>query len=191
MAAAIAITDAGKYGKNGENVASMMDRLMNIDWFHHVGKEDPQTNNHLKNFMEAIGVDTYQMKWTPRDEVPQMISRLSLENSVLWGRLKNIPDEIKEKVEAAEHETELDELVYHVPELVYHGAFEGAYRMFEDEKTVAFLAGHAMYISVLACAWELADDPEGTKENPFHYAVCILEDGHLPLGPIGNTIYLS
>ena len=56
---------------------------------------------------------------------------------------------------------------------------------FGEEKTVKFLVGHAMYVSVLACAAELAEE-----KNVLLPIIELIEMGHVPLGPEGNTFYL-
>ena len=48
-----------------------------------------------------------------------------------------------------------------------------------------FLVGHAMYVSVLACAAELAEE-----KNVFLPIIELIEMGHVPLGPEGNAFYL-
>ncbi|MGE7768339.1 hypothetical protein [Peribacillus sp. NPDC096540] len=87
--------------------------------------------------------------------------------------------------DAAGNEKLLADIVDKVPEAVFHGAFKQALNVFRDEKAINFLVGHAMYISILACTAELAGDV-----NPFSFIVEVLADGHLPLGPEGNTFYL-
>ena len=135
--------------------------------------------------MSAIGVSEYKIKWLSAAQVSETVSRLSFESSILWEVLKDLPDQLKEKIDAVGNEKLLADIVDKVPEAVFHGAYKQALNVFRDEKAIKFLVGHAMYISVLACTAELAGDV-----NPFSFIVELLADGHLPLGPEGNTLYL-
>ncbi|MFB4162440.1 hypothetical protein ACE1TI_01120 [Alteribacillus sp. JSM 102045] len=191
MAVALEISDAKRYGANGENVGRLLERLMNIDWYQNVGKNNSSIVEKTEKFMNTLGIETYQVEVIKKEEVTTMAPVLSLEESHLWQELKEIPEQIKQKIEESERNEILEDIVYNVPELVYHGAFKGAYDIFEKEKTVAFLVGYAMYVSVLACAWEIVSDLKGWEDNPFLYIVEILEDGHLPLGPQSNTFFIS
>ncbi|AKN53194.1 Hypothetical protein AB434_0789 [Heyndrickxia coagulans] len=47
------------------------------------------------------------------------------------------------------------------------------------------MIGHAMYIGLLYCLYELAEE-----ENPVSFLLDILEAGNIPLGPDGNIFYL-
>ncbi|RSL33575.1 hypothetical protein D7Z54_09670 [Salibacterium salarium] len=191
MAATMDISSAQRYGKNGERVSRLIERLTNIDWYYDVGSKDSHIEDKLRQFMSTLEVQSYSLKWISKEEICEKAKDLSLEDSRLWEELQNIPDKLKEKIVEKEREDILDDIVHHIPEVVYHGAFKGAYDTFEEEKVVAFLVGHAMYVSVLACAWELITDDEAWQENPFIDVIDILEQGHLPLGPENNIFYLS
>ncbi|KQU21440.1 hypothetical protein ASG65_22190 [Bacillus sp. Leaf13] len=179
------IINEEKYGTDARSANEMIERLTSIDWYSQAGVKCNEAEKKVEQFMSAIGVSEYKIKWLSAAQVSEAFSRLSFESSILWGVLKDLPDQLKEKINAAGNEKLLADIVDKVPEAVFHGAYKQALNVFRDEKAIKFLVGHAMYISVLACTAELAGDV-----NPFSYIVELLEDGHLPLGPEGNTFYL-
>ncbi|SDH17402.1 hypothetical protein SAMN05192534_10268 [Alteribacillus persepolensis] len=190
VAVAVELADTKRYGNNGENVASLIERLADIDWYQKAGEQDKAVEEKLAESMKQLGVSTYQIEWIKPGEAADAIASLALEESSIWEQLKEVPDTIKAKMDEVNRETVVDDIVYNIPELVYHGSFAGAYQLFEDEKTTGFFTGHAMYISVLACLWEAAADLDGMKDNPFLPLVEILESGHVPLGLKKETIFV-
>lgn len=74
------------------------------------------------------------------------------------GALAEVPDQLKEKIVRAGNEKLLVDVVDKVPEAIFHGVYKEVFKHFGEEKTVKFLVGHAMYVSVLACAAELAEE---------------------------------
>lgn len=101
------------------------------------------------------------------------------------GALAEVPDQLKEKIVRAGNEKLLVDVVDKVPEAIFHGVYKEVFKHFGEEKTVKFLVGHAMYVSVLACAAELAEE-----KNVLLPIIELIEMGHVPLGPEGNTLYL-
>ncbi|KON69290.1 hypothetical protein AKG34_11295 [Peribacillus butanolivorans] len=179
------IINEEKYGTDARSANEMIERLTSIDWYSQAGVKCNEAEKKVEQFMSAIGVSEYKIKWLSAAQVSEAVSRLTFESSILWEVLKDLPDQLKEKIDAAGNEKLLADIVDKVPEAVFHGAYKQALNVFRDEKAIKFLVGHAMYISVLACTAELTGDV-----NPFSYIVELLEDGHLPLGPEGNTFYL-
>ncbi|MED3692081.1 hypothetical protein P4534_25370 [Peribacillus butanolivorans] len=179
------IINVEKYGTDAWAANEMIERLTFIDWYSQAGVKCNEAEKKVEQFMSAIGVSEYKIKWLSAAQVSEAVSRLSFESSILWEVLKDLPDQLKEKIDAAGNEKLLADIVDKVPEAVFHGAYKQALNVFRDEKAIKFLVGHAMYISVLACTAELAGDV-----NPFSFIVELLADGHLPLGPEGNTFYL-
>ena len=74
------------------------------------------------------------------------------------GALAEVPDRLKRKIVSVGNENLLTDIVDKVPEAIFHGVYKEAFKHFEEEKVVKFLVGHAMYISVIACAAELAEE---------------------------------
>ncbi|MGG0790803.1 hypothetical protein ABE132_19260 [Peribacillus simplex] len=179
------IINEEKYGTDARSANEMIERLTSIDWYSQAGVKCNEAEKKVEQFMSAIGVSEYKIKWLSAAQVLETVSQLSFESSTLWEVLKELPDQLKEKIDAAGNEKLLADIVDKVPEAVFHGAYKQAFNVFRDEKAIKFLVGHAMYISVLACTAELAGE-----ENPFSFIVELLADGHLPLGPEGNTLYL-
>ena len=174
----------GKYGLTVHSVNELIEKLTTINWYSNVGEFSPDIEGKLAQFMSAIGVHDYEIKWITKEQVPETIKTLSFEGSALWEVLKEVPDQLKTRMERLGTDKLLNELVDRVPEAVFHSAYNQAFLTFDDQDAINFLMGHAMYISILACTAELAGD------NSMSFIVELLEEGHLPLGPKGNTFYL-
>ncbi|OLN21232.1 hypothetical protein BTO30_15965 [Domibacillus antri] len=174
-----------KHGTKAQEVNEMIERLTSIDWYHQAGVQEETAADHVHQFMKELGVTEYELKWLTKEEAPSVVPSLSLNDSAFWEVLKDIPDRLKAKIDQNEQQQLLETTVDLVPEAVFHGAFAKAFSVFKDEKTVQFLVGHAMYISVMACSAVLADEIQ-----LFEPVIELLEAGHLPLGPQGNTFYL-
>lgn len=179
------LINEGKYGTVARSVNDLIEKLTTMDWYSKVGDFDPEAERKLDQFMEEIGVHTYEIKWITQEQIVEAIDKLSFEGSQLWDVLKEVPEQLKKDVISQGNEQILNDVVDRVPEAVFHRAYTQAFKTFSDEKVIKFLVGHAMYISVLACTAEVA-----SGRNPLSTIVDLLVEGHLPLGPSGNTFYL-
>lgn len=174
-----------KYGSHARSTNGMIERLMTMNWYCNIGQQNVEAEKKMDQFMSSLNISEYEIKWISRKQLNEKIERISFEDNDLWGALAAAPDQLKEKIERADNEKLLVDVVDKVPEAIFHGVFKEAFKHFGEEKTVKFLVGHAMYISVVACAAELAEE-----KNVFLPIVELLELGHIPLGPEGNTVYL-
>jgi NADH dehydrogenase/NADH:ubiquinone oxidoreductase subunit G len=179
------LINEGKYGSTARSVNELIDQLTSINWYSKAGQPNPDVEGKLARFMSAVGVHNYDIKWITKEQVAETIGKLSFENSELWEVLKELPDQFGKKIDSLGNQQLLNDVVDKVPEAVFHGAYKHAYEAFNQEDTIKFLVGHAMYISTLACTAELADE-----KDQMSILVDLLEEGHLPLGPQGNTFYL-
>jgi hypothetical protein len=166
-------------------VNEMVKRLTTIDWFVNSGQQNIAAEQKIDQFMECLDHHEYEIRWISRNQVTETIGRLSFEGCAFWEALKEVPDQLKKKIVHAGNEKLLADMADKVPEAIFHGAYTQAFHLFGKENAVQFLVGHAMYVSVLACAAELAGG-----QNIFLPIVELLEAGHLPLGPEGNIVYL-
>lgn len=166
-------------------IDTMIKRLQPIKWGKKAGQQNLEAEEKFIEFMDYLDVNSYEIKWLSIDEVPETIGRLTFEGSEMWEALKGIPDELSNKIKQAGHEKYLLEIGDLVPELIFHGAYSHLFQQFEEKKTIEHLVGLAMYVSVMACTAELAGE-----ENIFLPIVELIEAGHLPIGPEGNTFYL-
>ncbi|MEK4177490.1 hypothetical protein [Aeribacillus sp. FSL W8-0870] len=184
------IENHASYDFKHERVNQMADRLLNINWYQHVGTIHDDVQNKAEKFLQSLNIENCEIKWISKDEIGNIYDTIRLTNSSLWEALKVLPDRLKEKIDQSGQEEILNEIVYHLPEAVFHEVYKGAFKTFSDESFIRFLVGHAMYISLLACAWELVANINEWGENPFAYLVDILEMGHIPLGSNNQTFYI-
>lgn len=182
MAEIINVKDVDLQAKS---IDDMVKRLQPIHWGKNAGQQNLETEEKINEFMDLLKVDSYEIKWVSKEAVPEITNHLTFEESDMWESLKGIPDELSNKIKQDGSEKLLLELGDRVPELIFHGAYSHLFPQFEEKKTVEYLVGLAMYVSVMACTAELAGE-----ENIFMPIVELVEAGHLPLGPVGNTFYL-
>ncbi|MEH7120843.1 hypothetical protein V7128_26060 [Neobacillus vireti] len=179
------LINEGKYGVTARSVNELIDKLTSINWYSKAGQNNPDVEGKLARFMSGLGVHHYEIKRITKEQAAETIEKLSFENSELWEVLKELPGQLRKKIDSLGYHQLLIDVVEKVPEAVFHGAYKHAYEAFNEENTIKFLVGHAMYISILACTAELADE-----KNHIPILVDLLEEGHLPLGPNGNIFYL-
>lgn len=178
------------YDFKHDRVNQLSERLLNINWYHRVGMIDNRAKEKVEMFMDAFHISNYDVSWLEKEDINNCYEMISLQNSDLWEVLKVLPDQLKDKIDESGKGKLLEEIVYHLPEMVYHEVFKQAFQTFAKQETVRFFIGHSLYISLFACTWELISDLKGWEENPFAYLVDVLEMGHVPIGPNGQTFYL-
>jgi hypothetical protein len=182
MADIINVADVDLQAKS---IDAMVNRLQAIHWGKKAGQQNLEAEEKVIEFMGYLEVNSYEIKWLSKGEVPETIGHLTFEGSEMWESLKEIPDQLSNKIKQAGHEEYLLEIGDRVPELIFHGAYSHLFQQFEEKKTIEYLVGLAMYVSVMACTAELAGE-----ENIFLPIIELVEAGHLPIGPEGNTFYL-
>jgi len=179
------IISENKFGSKAQSINDIAERLAAIDWYEKAGLKEKSAEETLQRFLQALQVSDYEIQWVTKERVSEVIENLTFDNSKLWEVLSELPEKLKKKIDEAGQADLLEEAVETVPHAVFHDVFQKAFQEFGEEKTVSFLVGHAMYVSVLVCTAELADEAE-----LFTPLLELLEDGHLPLGLEGNIIYL-
>lgn len=179
------ILNEEKHGMYAREVNEMIERLMSIEWYKQAGVLDDSAVNHIHQFMNDLEVSDYELKWISKEEVQSVIPRLSFTGSEFWDVVKDLPDQYKAKIVQNGKLPLLEKTVDIVLEAVFHSVFAQAFAIFTDKKTIEFLVGHAMYVSIMACTSVLASEAQA-----FEPIIQLLEEGHIPLGPEGNTFYL-
>ena len=167
------------------SIDTMITRLQTIHWGKNAGVQMGEADEKVNCFMDLLNVSSYSIKWLSKAELPETISRLTFEGSELWNVLKEIPERLSQKIRQAGQEKWLFELGDYIPELIFHPSYSHMVELATDKKSIEYLVGVAMYLSVMACTAELAG--EG---NIFLPIIELLEMGNLPLGLEGNAIYL-
>lgn len=163
----------------------LIKKLLEAKWYHRAGFKDAVTESHMQSFFERLHVNEYELKWVKKEELNEMIGRFSFRDSKAWEKLKQIPDQLKEKIDSDYTMAQLEKLADFLPEAVFHPAFDHAFQQFGDEKIVRYLTVNSMYLALLICTAELAGEGEC-----FEPILRIIESGHVPVGIDGNVIYL-
>lgn len=174
-----------KYGPKAHSVNQIAEKLLTSDWYEKAGVEEESAEKQLQQFLTAINVSEYEIKWLTKKDFPEVIGHFSFNDSPLWDVLKDLPDHLKKAIENNNRVSLLEAVVDIIPEAVFHQAFDKAFKQFGDEKSVGFLVGHAMYMSVMACTADLAD--QGDLFTPILH---LIGSGHVPVGAEGKTVYL-
>ncbi|WP_100398693.1 hypothetical protein [Bacillus sp. FJAT-44742] len=178
------------FSPKSEQAAELVDRIYRINWFSAVGYPNADVEREINQFTKLLNVKQLNIEWVSLKDLPETISTFNVTGSDVWEVLYHLPDRIAEESKWTGRMDIIDDLVYHMPELVYVKAFDKAFTVFKDEKTVAFVSTHVMYVSVLACIWEALSDRNGWTENPFTSIITILEAGYFPIGPSGSKFLI-
>ena len=182
----MAVLSEKKFGSSAKSVNILAEKLTSIDWYKKVGQEDEETKDLASELLNTLNVSHFHIEWIEKDKIVETLNKVSLSGSSLWDKLKDVPDQLKEKIDELNQGELLKLVVDRVPEAVFHPAFEAAFEKFGgEEKVVQFFVGQAMYFATLICAAELAN--ESTLSTQF---IALLESGHVPIGPQGDIIYI-
>lgn len=168
-----------------EQLNQIINTLLEADWYDRAGFKDEEVESYMRSFLNQLNVEEYFIVWTDKEQLKETIENLSFRESAIWKKIKDLPDQLKEKIDDKDNNSYLEKLVDFLPEAVFHPAFDNAYKQFKDEKIVQYLTGNAMYLAILICTAELAGD-----EKLFEPILRIIERGHVPVGIKGNEVYL-
>lgn len=177
------LLDEKKYSSKAIN--ELIEKLTTINWYKAVGQKDASAEQALSDLLNTLEVDQYKIEWVNKSDLDETLNKVKLSGSTVWEKLKDLPDQLKEVIEKQDELKLLKSVVDLVPEVVYHRAFECAYDTFKEEGLVQFFVGQAMYFSVLICVAELANQSAFSQKF-----ITLLESGHVPVGPDGNTVYI-
>jgi len=183
-----------EYGPNTDSVVDLMTRVSRTDWFSTVGKSQGRAaaEKSLREISHRFGIDEYRIQWLEKDQLPSFLEGMRLETSLLWQRIHDIPDRIREKAEDSGRMPNLTAIAEHIPEYLFHLSFDGAFREFgsQGKESVQTAVGSVMYLVGLACAWEMLADTEGWETNPYEPMLQVFETGYWPLGLFDGAFYL-
>lgn len=173
------------FGPEALSLTDLAEKLTSLDWFSQFGNKDAAVEEQVRQFIETLGVSQFEVKWVSKEEVPATIGKLTFENSDIWQKLKDIPDQFKARIDEKDRNALLESMVDSIPEAVFHPSYSGAFQQMEDEKAIGYLVGNAMYISIMACTAAIAEQTELLEP-----LLNIVESGHTVLGLAENTIYI-
>ncbi|MET3291112.1 UNVERIFIED_CONTAM: hypothetical protein ABID98_003682 [Brevibacillus sp. OAP136] len=186
MVTTLGASQAQAFGRNGEKIVGLLNRLADIEWFSAVGKAIDQeaTKRAVFESTRLLGIEGKQVQWLAKEQVASFIDGMRLEQNPLWMNMESIPRKIKEKAEEAGRLEALNHVIDHVPEILFHRSFKGAFHAFETDGTrvVQVAVGAVMYLFGVACAWEILADLPGWETNPYLPLLDAFAAGHWPLG---------
>lgn len=174
------------YGPEALSLADLANSLLSQNWFSELGNKNPDTEKHVQELMNVLKVSNCDIKWVSKENISAKLQDFTFSESEVWDKLKDVPDQLKLKIDEKENNALLESMVDTVPEAVFHPAYAGAFKMEMEEKVISYLVGNAMYISILICTAAIAGQSE--LSQPL---LDIVLAGHTILGLEGNTLYLA
>lgn len=187
--------DEKRYGPNGKNVRALLQRLVQIEWFSALERPQGQRESEdvMRSWMRQLGVEPEcTFVWMTKGQLSSFIEEMRLADSRLWSPLAHIPTKLRDQAEHVGRSDILAQLADTVPAILFHSAFDGAFRELEPcgLHMVKIAIGFVLYVGGLACAWEALADLEGWETNPFLPLVDVFARGHWPLGWFGDHVYV-
>lgn len=170
-----------------DKVKDIGDRLISAAWFSNAGVIDKAVEDFIQKFLRLMNVDGVEIGWVSKEDLSVIIEKFNFTDNELWEVLKNLPEEMKIKIENNNRLLALEEIVEILPEAVFHPAFAGAFKELGDgdKKIVGFFTGLAMYLSLMITVSVLAG-----QEDLFIPILSIIESGHVPIGLDRNFVYM-
>src|SRR5690625_4484610 len=159
--------------------------ILELSWFDNLGTASQETEEKVTQVMNDLNVSSFQFKWISKDELANQLDNVSLEDSPLWEKLKDIPSIYNEKIQQNEMGKLWKILVDELPEHLFHEVFEKAYEQYEDEEIVRYLINHAMYVSILISLAKLAGEKQFADT-----LVNLINTGNIVAGFNGEELYL-
>ncbi|WP_018924916.1 hypothetical protein [Salsuginibacillus kocurii] len=170
-------------------VNDLIRRIERVDWFTNMGQTPQQAEAQIKQVYQHLNLSEPGVYWLSQETIEEEMP-CSLTNSELWAKLQPVPAALQTEAERLNRQTQLDYLVYQLPELIFHKVYHAAFTTFERVATIQFITGHAIYLCTMACIWELLSDQKEWSYNPYKALFEIYEAGHVPLGMDELGFYL-
>lgn len=160
--------------------------LLQVSWFSHKEKGEKQEIELLMNvLLRELNVEQFHMEWVGAAELKKVISNMSFSKSVIWSKVKDLPQQLLSEINRLNHEERLEKVIDRVPELIFHEAFNRAYEVTNDYEVVKYLTVLAMYCSIILVLAQLSKGEQIVR--PLYL---IISKGYVPLGIKGNTLFL-
>lgn len=195
MTSMLNIAEKTDLGPNHFKVQQFISSLSDIRWFSRLGQanERGQAEKCIRDLAILLNLEVNTIRWLQEGELLPFLSGQELHTSSLWKKLEPIPREIKKLCEQHNRLNLLDYAVDNIPESVFHPAFDGAFHagLFQyGDQVLETAVGAALYVSGMACSWELVGDIEGWDSNPFRLILEVFAAGYWPLGWYDNEFYV-
>ncbi|MFD0616191.1 hypothetical protein ACFQZR_01870 [Paenibacillus sp. GCM10027629] len=194
MANLLRISNMNTQYPQSQFAASLASRIQNIRWYSAYEQQGkPLVTNLLEMFGSGFGISDFTVRWLSLDELSAVIDEMNLAESPLWGHLSPIPERIRQAAEAVGQQDEFVFIFNDFMEIVFHAAYDGAYRAFGScgEKTLNYAVGSALYVSALAVGWAKFAEAGQLGDNPFLPLVAVFESGYWPIGLYKNQFYVQ
>lgn len=194
MADLLRISNLNTQYPQSQYAASLASRIQNIKWFSAQQQQGkPLITNLLEMFGSGLGITDFDVRWLELNELSAVVEEMNLSESPLWARLYPIPEQISQAAEAAGRQEEFVFIFNDLMEVVFHAAFDGAFRAFGScgEKTLNYAVGSALYVSALAVGWAMFAEAGQLGDNPFLPLIAVFESGYWPIGLYKNQFYVQ
>lgn len=78
----------------------MIARLVSVLWYSNAGRKNPYAEQKIKEFAACFGTRKLDVKWISKEKLGDTAKQLTFEGCELWNVLKDIPDQLKIKIDA-------------------------------------------------------------------------------------------
>lgn len=180
------LMDENIRAKDHHDIEVFIGNLLQVSWFSNKEKGEKQEIELLiSTLLKELNVEQFYIEWVGVNELQQAISNMSFSNSMIWGKLIDLPEQLLLEIKRLNYGEHLEKVFDIVPELVFHEAFNGAYEVTNDYEVVKYLTVLAMYCSIILVLAQLSKGEQIVR--PLYR---IISKGYAPLGIKGNTLFL-
>lgn len=179
------LLDEKTQGSKAGVVNDIIEKLTKTNWYRAVGKKNEGAKQAVQSLLDILDVSDCKIKWVDPKKLADTIDDIRLDGSSVWEKLKELPDQLKMKIDEKGEGELLEAIVDLVPEVIFHRAYECAFDKFKEEKLVKFFVVQAMYFALLICSAEIAGETE-LAENFLN----VIGTGNIPVGPKDNLLFI-
>lgn len=180
------LIDKNIRAKVHHDINIFIEDLLKVSWFGHKETGEKKEIERLMNaLLRELNVEQFHTEWVGAAELKKVISDMSFSKSIIWNKLKDLPQQLLLEINRLNQKERLEEVIDRVPELVFHEAFNGAYEVTNDYEVVKYLTIVALYCSIILVLAQLSK-----SEQILVPLYQIISKGYVPLGMKENTLFL-
>src|SRR5690625_4032856 len=120
------ILDEKISGVKAKSIKNVIERLLDIEWYNSTDGNKGKPEELLGQLLETINVSGYTIKWLSKAELPEKLNKISLTDSKIWDRMKELPGQFRNEIYESKQGKLIAPIVEIVSEPIFHHSFDSA-----------------------------------------------------------------